>query len=127
MLALQHAAQPDFDGRATALVANALHGVAYVASVRHEHILESRKAAEGQRSFLCGAGRRELETVDDRLVRHKGADDIIARIPSSKQSDGSAPAARARFHLSLPRRVARAARRPLRYRPAAGGRTSARQ
>src|SRR5262249_25900655 len=65
------------EARAAALVAHAVHRVAYVADVGHQHILESRETTEWQRPFLRRTGRRELKTVNDRLVRHEAADDII--------------------------------------------------
>src|SRR5689334_8425401 len=68
------------------LVAHAAQRVRRFALVGNDYVLEARKAAQRQRSFLRRSGRCEFEAVDHRLVRHKGADDIIVRIPASKQS-----------------------------------------
>ena len=48
--------------------------------------VKPRKARKRQLSFLRRPSRCEFKAVDDRLVRHKGADDIIPRILPSKQS-----------------------------------------
>ena len=52
--------------------------VGHFACVRREHVAQARQIAQRPDPLLRCAGRREFEAVDHRLMRHKGADDIIA-------------------------------------------------
>ena len=94
--------------RPAALVAHAADLVLHLACIRREHVAQPREIAQRPDSLLRCAGRRELEAVDHRLVRHKAADDIIVGKSPSKQSDGSAPATRARVRLDVPAGAPRA-------------------
>src|SRR5260221_13605575 len=87
--------------RPAASIAYASQRVRRFAGIGDKYILKAGKARERQLSFLRRAGRCKFKAVDDRLVRHKGADDIIPRNPSSKQSDGVSSTARPRIDFPL--------------------------